>query len=524
MNSKLIHKIGLVLDQNKISVYEVDFIKSCQSDPNLDINLILIKNTKNFQLKVSGISWKILLLFEKVRLYFSSFSSHFQKNTLEQTKGLENIPSFCFQPHLSHQLKKQNFHYIVSFDYCKNLLAIRNAADADLIFFYKQFSNLSNSLIGFDEIIKKDPRSYFSIISIKKRTNNLKIIFEGSFLSSLYFSANQANIFFRRNYYLLQILRNTPQEACMHGNDFPLSFHELNNIARIPPFSLQLLYLKNITQSFLSILLARFLERKVTWSVFYTREKWNNINSINDSAISNPENGYLADPFIIDEFGRSFVFVERVDFIDNKGKISVYEIGDFKPKDLGVIIEENFHLSYPFVFRDGENLYLVPESSKNNDIRLYECESFPTKWRLRSIILDNVSAADTLIFKHERKWWLFTNLNPSNTADHCSELFIFSSNNLTDGDWVPHSKNPIYIDPVMARNGGIIFDGEDIYRVSQEQGYGIYGNNININKIIGLDDKNYVEKRVAFKTKNFLNIHHLHTSSSYTVYDKWFIK
>ena len=524
MGSELIQKIGLIVDPKKISEYELDFIKSCCADSLLNVSLILIDNAREHKLKVSAITWKCILILERLKLHFSSFSRHFHNNNLDRINGLDDIMTYDFKLGLSNNLKKHNFNSIVSFNYHEYLLPIKNSADTDVIFFYKNASNLSNSLIGFDEIIQKEASSSFLIMKIGKDTNYFKILLEGSFFSSLYFSSNQASIFSRRNYYLLEILRNNLNISDDCSNDFSLSCHTLNGISSIPSILDQLLYLKQITKSFFSILISRLIRNKIVWSVFYSREKWNNISCIEDRQIKNPENGYLADPFVVDEQDRSYIFVERVDFFDNKGKIAVYEIGDFPPKDLGIVIEEDFHLSYPFVFRDGNNLYLIPESSKNNDIRLYECDSFPGKWHLHSIILDEVSAADSIVFQHNDKWWLFTNLNPSNTNDHCSELFIFSSDSLLDGQWLPHSQNPIYIDPKRARNGGIIFDGKDIYRVSQEQGYGVYGKNININKIILLDNKNYVEERMDIRVTDHLNIHHLNSNSSYTVYDKWDLK
>ena len=528
-DSKSIKRIGLIVNPIKISEYELDFIKHCRADPLLDIRLILIKKNKLEKFKFSEIIWTLLISLERLKLYFSDLSSHFNISNLGETPELAEIASYNISSGIYDDLKNHDFHSIVSFNYRRDLQDINNATESDVIFFYKGLFNLSNSMIGFNEIIESDPSSSFSIMKIEKgKDDNAKVLFQGSFASSLYFSSNQANIFSRRNYYLLAILGNNLDISEHSSKDFSIGVSKLNNIPSTPSILEQLLYLQKIVRSFFSISIIRLLNHKITWSVFYSKKDWKSITYSGDQPIPNPAKGYLADPFVLDYQDRSYVFLERLDYFDNKGKIAAYEIGDFPPKDLGIIIEEDFHLSYPFIFKFESNVYLIPESSNNNDIRLYKCDSFPDQWSLHSIILDQVSAADSMVFQYQERWWLFTNLNPSNTNDHCSELFIFSSDHLLTGPWLPHSKNPIYIDPKKARNGGIIFDGEDIYRVAQEQGYGIYGKNINIKKIVLLDDKNYIEERVSSikisDLKDCLNTHHLHTNSSYSVYDKWDLK
>ena len=43
-------------------------------------------------------------------------------------------------------------------------------------------------------------------------------------------------------------------------------------------------------------------------------------------------------------------------------------------------------------------------------IRLYKCQSFPMKWKLDQIIMKNVIAADTMILRKNKKWFMFTNI------------------------------------------------------------------------------------------------------------------
>ena len=47
-------------------------------------------------------------------------------------------------------------------------------------------------------------------------------------------------------------------------------------------------------------------------------------------------------------------------------KISIITVTKNSEKFLGVVLEEDFHLSFPYVFKDDKNIYMVPESSQSN--------------------------------------------------------------------------------------------------------------------------------------------------------------
>ena len=70
---------------------------------------------------------------------------------------------------------------------------------------------------------------------------------------------------------------------------------------------------------------------------------------------------------------------------------------------------------------------MCPEARESGQIRIYRCAEFPLKWELQTVIMENVRAADTMLFERRGKWWMLTNLDESGAEDHCSELYLFSS-------------------------------------------------------------------------------------------------
>ena len=138
-------------------------------------------------------------------------------------------------------------------------------------------------------------------------------------------------------------------------------------------------------------------------------------------------------------------------------------------------------------------------------------------------MMDNVSASDTMVFEKDGLWWMLTNLNPEGGSDHCSELYLFYSENVMDSQWVSHPNNPIYIDPLIARNGGILFDDDQIFRVCQRQGFDQYGHESGIYRITEINKNSYKEELISnIKPNYFENLvgtHHLHSNGNITVFD-----
>ena len=249
------------------------------------------------------------------------------------------------------------------------------------------------------------------------------------------------------------------------------------------------------------------------WNVAYKfTDKWEDKNLTQVKRIPNPPNRYLADPFIIKRDKSHYCFVEDFDCKTGKGSISVYEINNNMYKEIGVALKESFHLSYPFLFNHNNDLYMCPETHEANEIRLYKCDEFPLKWKFVKTLISNVSAVDTNIFYKNKRWWLLTTLSNSLIKDHASQLHIFSCENLLSDKWEPHKRNPVIFDPYFARNGGLICENENLYRVYQKPGFDNYGQSLGVSKIVELNKENYKEINEFEISPNFLkNIRGTHT-------------
>jgi hypothetical protein len=211
--------------------------------------------------------------------------------------------------------------------------------------------------------------------------------------------------------------------------------------------------------------------------------------------ITAPIDRFWADPSVILNENKVYIFVEEYFYKHQKGIISVIECDQQGNRKESVpILIKNHHLSYPFVFQDNNIFYMIPESSSNRSIDLYECEQFPDKWKYKMTLMKEVNAVDTTIFFYKSKWWLFTGIRENVGAYKDVELFLFYSDKLLSSMWMPHPLNPVVSDVTRSRPAGGIFNQNGkLYRPSQDCTH-IYGHKINLNEIISLSETEYEEK------------------------------
>jgi hypothetical protein len=244
-------------------------------------------------------------------------------------------------------------------------------------------------------------------------------------------------------------------------------------------------------------LLNRLSGRHQRWGVAYQFvEDWQSSSLSRSNMIVNPPHRFLADPFVVRHGDVDVCFVEDYDFRTNRGKISVFKIAGNHYEELGPVLDEPFHLSYPFVFAVENELYMCPETAEIREIRLYKCTEFPQRWSFHKVLIEDVPAVDTNIFFFNDRWWLLTTIDSSEMGELCSELHIFYSDAFDSDAWTPHAQNPVIFDSERARSGGFFRDGEKLFRVFQRQGCDQYGEAMGIAEITDLGTETYREETV----------------------------
>jgi hypothetical protein len=154
-----------------------------------------------------------------------------------------------------------------------------------------------------------------------------------------------------------------------------------------------------------------------------------------------------------------------------------------------------YHLSYPFLFEENGEIYMIPETKGNRTVELYRATNFPTQWTLETILLSDIYAVDATIQKIGVKYWMFVGIS-NGRYSNCDELGIFFSDALK-GPWTPHPANPVVSNVRSARPAGALFyDQGRLIRPSQDCAKA-YGYATVFSEVLTLTETEYEERPIA---------------------------
>lgn len=226
--------------------------------------------------------------------------------------------------------------------------------------------------------------------------------------------------------------------------------------------------------------------------------------------IAQPISDFVADPFLVRDGKRWLLFFELFNQSVGKGEIGLAESDDLcNWRYQGVVLAESFHLSYPHVLKVGREYFMIPESKRAAEVRLYRATSFPHKWKFERALIHG-EFSDATPFHWQRRWWMFANRAPYSLA-------LFSARSLK-GPYLEHPLSPLFAgDMSRARpGGGVVVRGGAPYRFVQDnrEGYGKRLRMVRINKLSPTEYQEEISQpdpilREGQSSWNSFGMHHL---------------
>ncbi len=354
---------------------------------------------------------------------------------------------------------------------------------------------------GFWEIYEGNPVTGSILQVLTESLDGGRVIYRslsGTNFGSLYLSLNP--MYWKTAEFALRRLRDLHR----YGWDYIQSLEEFNEptnyqkeIYRAPPAPVMV--------RFIGRLATRKLGGRIRSLLFHEHTKWfiayrarngsrTALTDRNDFCfVLPPRDRFYADPFLIKQNSKDYLFFEDFDCSKNRASISYIELGKHgQLSDPYTALEKDYHLSYPFLFESQGHVYMIPETRERRTIELYRAVKFPDEWVLLKFLAENVLAVDSTVFQHDGKFWLFTNIAVPG-ASTFDELHLFYADSL-ESSWTPHPKNPVVSDVRRARPAGALFwEGGKLIRPSQDCSLH-YGHAMMLNEIQVLSESVYREK------------------------------
>ena len=196
---------------------------------------------------------------------------------------------------------------------------------------------------------------------------------------------------------------------------------------------------------------------------------------------------WYADPFLFEEDDRIYLFVEMFDNKTEKGLIGVSEWDGGRFTEPRAVLEEPFHLSYPYVFEKNGQIYMMPETQQDGCIQLYESTGFPDKWEKRKVLVKINDAVDTVIIDN----YLVTSVIDS-AAEKTTHIELY---NAQTGE--AYFGNPICQASSDSRGAGRPFNlNGRVIRPAQDCSGGIYGRGLYFYDVT-IGNGSYTERKIS---------------------------
>lgn len=346
---------------------------------------------------------------------------------------------------------------------------------------------------------------------------------------------NASNVLWKALYFIPQLLEELQRKGEYHF----FSARESHDECRKREFCNSS---KELTNQRLALLLSKKIGQKIKikwrelfyvrqWFLMYEFGQFQTESFSQFRRLMPPIDLSWADPFVVYRDQKHYIFFEECSVTQKRGHISVMVLSqDGTHTEPVKVLQSPYHLSYPFIFEYGRELYMIPESIENGTVDLYKCTQFPFEWSFQKHLMENCSMVDTTLIEVDGIWWMFANAARNANSSTCEELVAFYSDSPISDSWTPHPNNPIVSSVRSSRPAGKIFRHKgQIFRPSQNcsRHYGHSFNICQISKLTVFDYEEHIESVVwPSWDKKIHSIHTINSDSGLTVIDgqRWVTK
>lgn len=253
------------------------------------------------------------------------------------------------------------------------------------------------------------------------------------------------------------------------------------------------------------------------WNLAFTEESLENI--VNSKSIrvhymkGNNRKQWFADPFILDVTSDHIIcLVEELSYDTMKGRIAKIKIdrNNYKLTSIKILLDLPTHLSFPFIFRENGNIYVLPENSASGVSTLYIYNSKDDSLTPVKIIAERpLTDATICVYNHQA--YVISTQKPTQNGNI---LDIYS----LDLKSLKLSDNPIQsvsFNGNYARNAGEIFKVSDKYFRPSQDCNGGYGKGVILQEMIKTSEGFRFENYCSFYSNSWIYNMGYHTFNSY---------
>ena len=154
-----------------------------------------------------------------------------------------------------------------------------------------------------------------------------------------------------------------------------------------------------------------------------------------------------------------------------------------------MVLSRPYHLSYPFVFQQDGQFWMIPETSGNEAVELYRAVQFPDKWVFEKTLIDNIKLDDVSLVHYDKRLWMFAAVSDWQSSQW-DALGLFYADDLF-GKWHRHQANPVLLDARSARPAGMMYHQDGVLWRPAQDCSTLYGGGLSLCRVDRLDPERF---------------------------------
>lgn len=194
---------------------------------------------------------------------------------------------------------------------------------------------------------------------------------------------------------------------------------------------------------------------------------------------------FLADPFIIYENEEYYIFFEHQ--AEGNANIALLKSHDGKNFEYkGEVLDEDFHLSFPQVFKYKGEFYMLPETKQSGHVLLYKAINFPLDWTISDTLIKDVAIQDPAILISDSLYLI------SGRTENLTQ-YVFTADSLRGG-WKKDERFTLRKGD-ETRAAGNFFNIEGSWYIPFQKNNNGYGTGVSLYEII-VEEENIKFKKI----------------------------
>lgn len=203
-----------------------------------------------------------------------------------------------------------------------------------------------------------------------------------------------------------------------------------------------------------------------------------------------------ADPFVCRENDNIYVFTECYLKDKKKGVIAAGEYINDQIVEMRIIVEQDYHMSYPCIFKYASTFYMIPETANNRTIELYKAKKFPYQWEFVKILKEGIRCVDSTVFYKDNELYILGYLLDRKINRVCLFNLDMEAQTLTAVDEVEDDNSSRPAGRIYFKDGKLIRP----VQISKRK----YGEGIELREIVSMD-KGCFQERILL----YINAHEI---------------